>query len=187
MTEKPKLFMVMMGCNLKGRVTEQHDIFFGIANNLQELRPQMKAFWPEAQGKFHIDAWREVTVVNKFSIEVVETTESIEREHTLYFINLGGYKPDEFEEYHYKFLTVAATMSSAIKESKKTAFFKHYGFKGATSHLDEKYGIDVDDSHKVLDLLSAETRAKYQLKITKLDTIEPTDNLHIGYLKIKAK
>lgn len=186
MTENPKLFMVIMGCNPKGRVTEQHDIFFGIGSNMRELVPQMKKFWPEAEGKFHIDAWREVTVVDGFSIEVVEANGSEEGEENLYFLNLGGYKPDEFEEFHYRYLGVATKMATAIKDAKKTTFFKHYGFKGANSHIDEKYGIDVDDSHKVIDLLNLNTKTQYQLKITKSESDVEADHLHIGYLTIKG-
>jgi antitoxin component YwqK of YwqJK toxin-antitoxin module len=52
---KPKLFMVLLGCTPSGRLTEQHDIFFGIANFLKELIPEMQAFWPEANGKIHVE------------------------------------------------------------------------------------------------------------------------------------
>jgi hypothetical protein len=31
------LFMVLIGCKPTGRHTEQHDVFFGIANELREL------------------------------------------------------------------------------------------------------------------------------------------------------
>ena len=34
-----KLFMLLLGCLLKGRNTEQHDIFFGIAETLKDLVP----------------------------------------------------------------------------------------------------------------------------------------------------
>ncbi|WP_325645076.1 DUF1543 domain-containing protein, partial [Chitinophaga sp.] len=44
-----KLFMVVLGCTLEGRHTEQHDVFFGIGNQLSDLVPDMKAFWPEAK------------------------------------------------------------------------------------------------------------------------------------------
>ena len=186
MTQNPKLFMVILGCNLKGRVTEQHDIFFGIASNMRELVPQMKKFWPEAEGKFHIDAWREVTVVDGYSIEVVDNNVPEESEENLYFLNLGGYKPDEFEEFHYRYLGVASNMATAIKGAKRTTFFKHYGCKGANSHIDEKYGIDVDDSHKVSDLLKQHTKTQYQLKITKSESDVAADHLHIGYLTIKG-
>jgi hypothetical protein len=48
---QPKLFMLLLGCKPLGRNTEQHDIFFGIADSLPELKPEILNFWPEAQGK----------------------------------------------------------------------------------------------------------------------------------------
>ena len=175
----------MMGCTPKGRVTEQHDIFFGIASTLKELIPQINIFWPEAEKKFHIDAWREVTVVDGFSVEVVSRSTTENSDFNLYFLNLGGYKAGDFEEYHYKVLTVKPNLAAAIKASKQTAFYKHCGFKGAVTHIDEKYGIDIDDAHKVSDLLNPETKIKYQLKFTALSEQSEEDELHIGYLKLK--
>lgn len=188
MDKKPKLYMVLLGCTPKGRTTEQHDVFFGIGENLTELIPQMNLFWPEAKGKLHIDAWREVTVVGNFSVEVVSKSTINSNTNNLYFLNLGGYKQGEFEEYHYKMLSVTPTLAKSIKESKKTVFYKHYGFdgKGAESHIDDKYGIDVDDSHKVSDLLNEETKSKYQIKISALNEHQTEDELHIGYVKMKS-
>ena len=177
--------MVLVGCTPKGRNTEQHDVFFGIAENLSQLFSKINLFWPEAKGKIHIDAWREVTVVNNFSIEVVEKEEFSSNENNLYFLNLGGYKKGDFEEYHYKMLAVANKLATAVKLSKKTVFYKHYGYKEAPSHIDEKYGIDVDDFHKVDDLLDSDTKLKYQLKITPVSVSKEEDELHIGYLKLK--
>ena len=185
MQDKLKLYMVMLGCKPEGRFTEQHDIFFGIGKSLKELIPQMKTFWPEAKGKIHIDAWREVTVVDDFSIEIVlnkATSESVLE--NLFFINLGGYKENEFEEYHYKILTIAENLSSASKNAKATTFYKHCGFKGATSHIDDKYGIDVDDIYNVADILSEHYKELYSLKITKIKTFFTEYHLHIGYLKL---
>jgi len=178
-----RLYMVMLGCTPDGRLTEQHDIFFGIGTSLKELLPDMIAFWPEAKGQIHIDAWREVTVADGFSIEVVERSSKTNPEQHLFFLNLGGYKKNEFEEYHYKVLTVAPTLATAIKASKETAFYKHFGFRGATSHIDEKYGIDVDDAFKVEDILGLHLKERYQLKITE-NPSAAADKLHIGYLAI---
>ena len=187
MIENPKLFMVLLGCTPKGRTTEQHDVFFGIANSLNDLVTEMNEFWPEAERKLHIDVWREITNVNGFKIEIIpkETAESSNL--NLFFLNLGGYKPGEFEEYHYKMLDVSKDLASAIKTAKKTSFYKHYRFKGAVTHIDEKYGIDVDDSHNVSDLLSANAKQSYQIKISSVDLFLDEDELHIGYLKVKSK
>jgi Domain of Unknown Function (DUF1543) len=177
--------MIMLGCRPKGRYTEQHDIFFGIANSLKELIPEMKAFWPEAKGQIHVDVWREVTSVDNYSIEVVAKNDKIIQENQLFFINLGGYKEGEFEEFHYKILSVAKTVGEATKKSKETSFYKHCGFKGATSHIDDKFGVDVDDIYNVRDILELDLKEKFELKITKSDSELAEDKLHIGYLKIE--
>ncbi|MEY4867407.1 MAG: hypothetical protein RIT36_306, partial [Bacteroidota bacterium] len=73
----PKLFMVLIGCKPKGRHTEQHDIFFGIADQLRDLIPEMLSFWPEAEGDMHVDGWREVTQVDGQDIKVVGRTDIV--------------------------------------------------------------------------------------------------------------
>jgi hypothetical protein len=188
MEKQLKLYMIMLGCTPKGRLTEQHDIFFGIGTSIKELVPEMKAFWPEAKGKIHIDAWREVTVVDNHMINIVSKIEKrTAAEESLFFINLGGYKKGEFEEYHYKMLTVAKTLGIATRKVKTTTFFKHCGFEGAgASHIDDKYGIDVDETHRVNDLLDLQYKEKYGLQITNSDQPLEEDILHIGYVKIKA-
>lgn len=188
MEKQLKLYMVMLGCTPKGRLTEQHDIFFGIGSSVKDLVPEMKAFWPEAKGKIHIDAWREITSVDNHSIQVVANGQKkLTNEASLFFINLGGYKKGEFEEYHYKMLTVAKTLGIATRKVKTTTFFKHCGFEGAgASHIDDKYGIDVDETHRVNDLLDLQYKEKYSLQISKSDQPLEEDELHIGYVKIKT-
>ncbi len=174
--------MIMLGCTPKGRLTEQHDIFFGIGTTLVELKEDMVDFWPEANGKIHVDAWQKVTSVDEYSIEVIARNEKNEQEEKLFFLNLGGYKENEFEEYHYKVLTVAKSKAEAIKKAKQTAFYKHYNFKGAVSHIDDQYGVDVDDIHNIEDILLPKFKSLYQLRITKQNDLI-TDEKHIGYLK----
>ncbi|MEJ8755598.1 DUF1543 domain-containing protein [Pontibacter sp. H259] len=177
--EELKLFMVLLGCRPPGRNTEQHDVFFGIAETIKDLVPQIKKFWPGA-GKIHVDAWREVTLVNGFAIQVVTKSENENREHRLYFLNLGGYKEHEFDEFHYKLLVVANDKNEAIREARKTAFYKHTSIKGAPSHIDDKFGVDVDDLHQVKDILTPELKAHYSLRILPATTTK-TDDLHLGY------
>lgn len=177
----------MIGCTVKGRLIEQHDVFFGIGNSLSDLVPKIKESWPEAGKDIHIDVWREVTMVENFSISVVDRNNQTESQSDLlklFFFNLGGYKQNEFDEYHYKMLTVAENIAMATKHSKKSAFYKLFGFKGAVSHIDEKYGIDVDDFYNVTDILHSLNNDKYSIKITPSIEIFKEDELHIGYLKL---
>ena len=184
-----KLFMLLLGSTPKGRHIEQHDIYFGIAQNLKGLVPGIIAYWPEAAGKIHIDAWREVTSLNGFTIKVVEKTNDTpmlnkqSRQHKLFFINLGGYKQNEFEEFHYKMLVVAQDKGAAIWQAKQTAFYKHTGFKTAESHIDDKYGVDVDDIFAIEDILPNTLKQQYSLLIFPgAETVE--DEMHLGYFKL---
>jgi hypothetical protein len=184
MKESYKLYMVLLGCVPKGRLTEQHDIFFGIGSSLKELIADMYKFWPDASD-LHIDAWREVTAVDGYNVTIVPKVEAQTNDDNLFFINLGGYKAGELEEYHYKMVTVGKTMAEAIKKSKKSTFYKHYGMKGAAaSHIDDKYGIDVDNLYKVEEILAPHLTEQYSLALTKADDVLHEDELHIGYVRL---
>jgi len=175
--------MLILGGRSEGRLTEQHDVFFGIGKTLSNLIPQMKAFWPGCKG-LHIDSWREVTEVNGYSISVIERSkQKTKSNEKLFFINLGGYKENDMEEYHYKLLTVSNSKTEALKSAKQTAFFKHTGIKapGGNSHIDDKFGVDVDDAYEIDEVLENSLKAKYSVIIKKEDSISP-DQLNIGYL-----
>ncbi|MFC0775499.1 DUF1543 domain-containing protein [Terrimonas alba] len=182
-----KLFMLLLGCKPPGRNTEQHDIFFGIGTELKELLPDIFDFWPEANQKIHIDAWREVNRVDNFDVGVVNREEINANTHEelvrLFFINLGGYKPGEFEEFHYKLIVAAPNKGIAIQQAKKTAFYRHTGFKGATSHVDDKYGVDVDDLYEISDILPATMKEKYSIKLMPATT-STEDQLVLGYTRL---
>jgi hypothetical protein len=179
----PKLFMLLIGCTPPGRHIEQHDIYFGIGDHISDLVPDLIKFWPEAKGDIHIDAWREVRFVNGFVITVFEG-EPVENTHKLFFINLGGYKQNEFEEFHYKMIVAATDKGEAVKMSKQTAFYKHTGFKGANSHIDDKYGIDVDDIYSISDILRTSSKRKYSIAIQPANGESKEDEIRLGYFKI---
>ncbi|MCX2474784.1 DUF1543 domain-containing protein [Pedobacter sp. MC2016-05] len=180
----PKLYMLLLGSKAPKRNVEQHDYFFGIATSLKELVPEIKAFWPEAGNSIHIDGWREVNQVDGFRIEVKpRTAKNSSTPHKLFFINLGGYQSGKLEEQHYIVLGVQDDRASAIQDAKKTVFFKTNSVKGANSHIDEKYGIDIDDIYRVEDILSPQHKEKYHIEIIP-DATLPDDEIHLGYFKL---
>jgi hypothetical protein len=202
----PTLFMVQLGGRPKGRLIEQHDMFFGIADDLVELIPAINEHWPEVKNKWHVDSYRAVTRVDGYRIDWVakdeaenESAAELEEAHDdkidddstylkLFFINLGGYLPDDFEEYHHKLLIVAPTQAEAIKQAKQSDFYKKYSFKDkdtpfdAASHIDDKHQVDVDDIYNVNELLTA---GSLQIIKDKADTASIEDKAYIGYLSIK--
>jgi hypothetical protein len=183
--EELKLYMLLLGCKPPVRLTEQHDIFFGIAGSLNELVPAIIEAWPEAP-KIHIDAWREVTEVDGYTISIVPKEKMPAQPEKLFFLNLGGYKPEVFEEFHYKMLAVGPDKGVAITQAKATAFFKHTGFEGASSHIDDKYGVDVDDLYEIEDILPSSIKEKYSLRIVPGATTPRKDEWHLGYTKLSS-
>ena len=176
------LYMLMVGCRPPGRHTEQHDVFFAVAESPAGLIPKLKTFWPEAYSRMHVDAIRSVTTVDDFSISVQPRSHAATSDsHKLFFLNLGGYKQDEFDEFHYKMLAVATTKSDAIKQAKQTAFYKHTGFAGAPSHIDDKWGVDVDDVYEIEDILPAADRNRFALRIEPATAATP-DVMQLGYI-----
>lgn len=180
--ENLKLFMLMLGCKPPGRHVEQHDVFFGIAVSLRDLIPEIQAFWPEPE-KIHIDAWREVNTVDGYAVKIVTRNNSNSQNSKLFFINLGGYQPNKFEEQHYVVLTVQDDFASAAKNAKETFFFKHNHFAGANSHIDDKYGIDVDDIYNVEEILNPAQKESYQIELIP-NTDVPEDKINLGYFKL---
>ena len=190
----PTLFMVQLGGRPKGRLIEQHDIFFGVANQVRELVDDINHHWPEVKNKWHIDSYRAITKVGNHTVKLIESDNQAANDNglKLFFINLGGYQRGSFEEFHHKLLIVAATQAEAIKQAKQSTFYKEFTFKdkdspfNAASHIDDKFQVDIDDIYDVNDLVS-------NIQIL----IEPTihnshelanadeDKEYVGYLSIK--
>lgn len=177
-----KLFYVILGATPEGRNIEQHDVFFGIAETLDELIPEMKEFWKEA--KIHIDCHQEVKFADGYEVKIAERGTQ-KSEDQLYFINLGGYKPGFFEEFHEQHLMVGTSMGEIVKRVKQTEFYQQMGFAGAVSHIDDKHGVDIDDIFNVSDILPKKMKEKYTIILEKSNAEVQENEMHLGYFKLK--
>ena len=207
-----KLFMLKIGARPQGRLIEQHDVMFVIANSLSETIESVNQHWPAVKNNWHLDAWREVKRVGDYQILLSKNSFSEDglskdkaladdrvdnkldsQDKQLYFVNLGGYLPGQFEEFHYKTLVVAETLGKATAQVKKTAFYQDYTFDNvdtaksgvATSHVDDKHQLDLDDIHCVADLLPNDVALTIQPLTEHEKNQLPDDALHIGYLSLK--
>ena len=190
----PTLFMVQLGGRPKGRLIEQHDIFFGVANQVSELIDDINNHWPEVNNKWHIDSYRAITKVGNHTVKLIESDNQAENDNglKLFFINLGGYQRGSFEEFHHKLLIVAATQAEAIKQAKQSEFYQQFTYKdkdtpfNAASHIDDKFEVDIDDIYNVNDLVSniqilIEPRIHNSHELANADE----DKEYVGYLSIK--
>lgn len=194
------LFMIKIGGRPKGRLIEQHDMFFGIGEQIGDFIDAINNHWPEVKNAWHLDAYRQVTKVDNYCIKW-QATDSLKEYDTqesteplkLFFINLGGYLAGEFEEFHHKLLIVAPTQAEAIKQAKKSDFYQKYSFKdkdspfNAASHIDDKHQLDVDEIYEVNDLLTGGFLSIKSLTNTALVSKEKMleDKPYIGYLSLK--
>lgn len=177
--------MVLLGSKAPARNVEQHDYFFGVARSLKELVPAMKTFWPEAGSSIHVDGWREVTRVGHYRIDIGDAAETHpDNPKRLFFINLGGYQSGKLAEQHYTVLSVQSDRAQAVQEAKRTVFFKTNSIRGANAHIDEKYGIDVDDIYRIEDVLSAADKSRFRVLISEETEEHREDPVHLGYYKL---
>ncbi|WP_407483222.1 DUF1543 domain-containing protein [Elizabethkingia meningoseptica] len=177
-----KLFYVILGATPEGRNIEQHDVFFGIAETLEDLIPEIKEFWKGA--KIHIDCYQAVQFADGYEVKIVERNDQ-KAENQLFFINLGGYKPGFFEEFHEQHLMIGTSMGEIVKRIKQTDFYQNMGFRGAESHIDDKHGVDIDDIFNVHDILPKEMKEKYAIVLEKTDAEIQENEMHLGYMKLK--
>lgn len=193
----PELFMIKIGGRPKGRLIEQHDMYFGVGERIGDFIDAINNHWPEVKNAWHLDAYRQVTTVDNHRIQWQAADSSKENEAEentdelkLFFINLGGYLAGEFEEFHHKLLIVASTQAAAIKQAKKSDFYQQYSFNNqdtpfnAASHIDDKHQLDIDD---INDLLQGGRLSITPLTDEALASEEERleDKAHIGYLSLK--
>jgi hypothetical protein len=180
-----KLYLLLLGAEAPGRVVEQRDYFFGIADNPSGLLPEARAFWPDAGHSLHIDGWREVNKVDDCTVRVVPLADDGPASgNKLFFLNLGGCTCGKLEEQHYTVLTIQNSRLAAMQFAKKSLFFKTKSLKGiASAHIDKKYGIDMDSVHYIEDLLSPAPKAQYRIVFCNGTGI-PDDKIHLGYFKL---
>lgn len=187
------LFMVQLGGRPKGRLIEQHDIFFGVANQVSELIEDVNQHWPEVKNKWHIDSYRAISKVDNYAIKLVESSNQAQSANDLklFFINLGGYQRGSFEEFHYKLLIIAATQADAIKQAKQSEFYKAFTYKdkespfNAASHIDDKFEVDIDDIYNVNDLISNVRLLIEPITNERHELVYADDKEYVGYLSIK--
>ena len=211
------LYSILLCCKPKGRNVEQHDVFFGIAEKLDDLSDNIKEFWydtvldelgsavkkqsPAVDGdalkkdllnslskrdKVHIDAWTRIDYADGYKINIQRKSAALpDGGQKLYFINLGGYKENEFEEYHKKLFVVAPAVSEALGKIMTDDFMKTYSSENlgiaGSAHLDDQYKIDfeADDIVCISDVIGND----YLLTLEKVES-HPANELVVGYTHI---
>jgi hypothetical protein len=131
------LYAVMLGGKHPKAHIEVHDVVFAVGDSLQALYPQLKQQWFGLAKGLHVDAWIAIDGIEQYQVQLSPVAPQPDALR-LYFINLGGYLPDEFGEAHRYVLIVAHSKMQARGRARK------YTLKQwQQPHVDAV--LDVDD------------------------------------------
>lgn len=176
--ENLKLFVVLLGGYNPGDMLESHNLFICAGNDLNQLTPKMKKFWPHAT---HVDGYMILGNVDGYEIELVKGKHQFDEYPKLVIGNIGYYKEGEFAEFHKLIPMVLNSAEDSISDKlKKDADFVSGQSlsERLRSHLDDKHTVayfDVDDVISVQDSIEG-----YSLKLTPSE--KQTENiLKLGY------
>ncbi|MBI3441338.1 MAG: DUF1543 domain-containing protein [Proteobacteria bacterium] len=155
-----KLFALYIGGSTENSLIELHDARFIIANDVESTHDELKKSWWGTPDSLHIDCVGELTSADGHNIHL-KSTPSADQDK-LYFVNLGGYDPEDFTELHKNIFVIAPTESKAKVRALKTV--QHW----KSPHKD--YMHDVENIFCINDV----TRGKpFHIHLEKTDSTAP--------------
>lgn len=100
-----RLFAVIVGGAVEGCHVELHDTRFVAGERIEDCYAALKAQWWGTPESLHLDAWGPLGWADGFRVEL--TDEDVPGDQRLWFVNLGGYDPAQFDELHRNLFIVA--------------------------------------------------------------------------------
>jgi hypothetical protein len=92
-----------------------HDVRFSLGATPQACYDDLRAQWWGRPDSLHIDSWTEISQVDGYDISLSHDPST--GAEKLFFLNLGGYTSQDFEEVHKNILVVATSQRTAIQRA----------------------------------------------------------------------
>lgn len=131
-----KLFSVFLGGRADKCNTELHDVVFTLGEKIEDTYIDLLRKWFGLSDRLHIDSWVDLNIVEGYKICLSKQKNKSKKK--LYFVNLGAYEKNRFEELHESKFMVDVNKINVKKRAKELLLV---GKKQV--HLDDLY--DVDD------------------------------------------
>ena len=135
-----KLFSVFLGGRADKCNTELHDVVFTLGEKIEDTYIDLLGKWFGLSDRLHIDSWVDLNIVEGYKICLSKQKNKSKKK--LYFVNLGAYEKNRFEELHESKFMVDVNKINVKKRAKELLLV---GKKQV--HLDDLY--DVDDCIEV--------------------------------------
>lgn len=157
---KLKLFAFYIGGSTENSLIELHDVRICAGETMEATYDEIRRSWWGTPESLHLDCWGELTGADGHEISL--SAQKPAGEDKLWFVNLGGYIPDDFTEQHKNVFVVAPTKSKAkVRALKQVLHWK--------SHH-EDYSFDVEQMTCVNDILA---RKGLYIHLKKSDSAQP--------------
>ena len=144
----PTLFLVVLGGRIAGAQIELHDVRFVAGASIDDTLPQLRRQWFGARKGLHLDSWMAVRFVDGYRVEL--RPEPFAGPERLWFVNMGGYDPQQLAELH-AFGVFVASSPQAAKAAARRRFLP----QALERHKDDLHGVEdalaggVDDCLEV--------------------------------------
>lgn len=121
-----QLFVAVLGGRTPRSHIELHDVRFVVGRSIEETLPELRRQWFGSRKGLHLDAWMKVRTIDGWTVRlqplqsgVATAPAAARRAERLWFVNLGGYRPDSLAELHHFGLVVAANPQTAKAAAKQ--------------------------------------------------------------------
>ena len=166
-----KLFAIYLGGRAKKCNTELHDVVFSYGNKIEDTYIDLLEKWFGQPDRLHLDSWVILNYIDGYEI-ILKKTKSFDN-NKLYFINLGWYDPNKFEELHESKFMIGSTDKEVKKRAKSSLLI------GSTQvHTDDLYDVD--------DCIEINRVGKYYIHLKK-SSIRKELEFNNGYYPIPHK
>lgn len=112
-----QLFLVYIGGTAPGANIELHDVRFVAAQRIEDTHSLLCQQWFGTVKGLHIDSYMQINHIDGYSVSLHSEPQS--GSNKLYFVNFGGYYPDNIAEQHDFMLCVATSAAEAKAKAKK--------------------------------------------------------------------
>ena len=145
----PTLFLAVLGGRIAGAHIELHDVRFVAGASIDDTLPALRRQWFGARKGLHLDSWMAVRFVDGYRVEL--RPEPFAGPERLWFVNMGGYDPQQLAELH-AFGLVVATSPQAAKAAARRRFLP----EALERHKDDLHGVETALTDGVDDCLEVQ-------------------------------
>jgi hypothetical protein len=140
---------VVLGGRIAGAHIELHDVRFVAGASIDDTLPALRRQWFGARKGLHLDSWMAVRFVDGYRVEL--RPEPFAGPERLWFVNMGGYDPQQLAELH-AFGVFVATSPQAAKAAARRRLLS----EALERHKDDLHGVDDDLAGAVDDCLEVQ-------------------------------